>query len=158
MDTKSIRETNFYTAAEVADLLKINHQVLLRKLQSGEISAYKIGRDWRITDQQIWECLEKHANRWTHPLDPRRILDNFLLDGKLKEIPAQRKRRQIILEYILKDFKPGQVYSEKEVNNIITAYHPDFCTIRREFIAFKMMIRSGGIYKVNSGYRRVTNF
>ena len=36
---------------------------------------------------------------------------------------------------------------KKEVNEIILRYHEDFCTIRREMIAFGMMTRDHEIYK-----------
>ena len=36
---------------------------------------------------------------------------------------------------------------KKEVNEIILRYHEDFCTIRREMIAFGMMMRDHEIYK-----------
>ena len=41
-------DLTFYTAAEVAEMLRLNHQVVLRKLQAGEIPGYKIGKEWRI--------------------------------------------------------------------------------------------------------------
>lgn len=62
-------------------------------------------------------------------------------------IPAQRKKQRIILEEIVKAFEPDREYTEKEVNLIIADYFDDFCTIRRDCIAEKLMTRENGIYK-----------
>jgi excisionase family DNA binding protein len=56
-------DPQFYTSAEVADLLRMNHQVVQRKLQAGEIPAYRIGREWRVERAQLMEWLESHSNR-----------------------------------------------------------------------------------------------
>ena len=76
----------------------------------------------------------------------QRVIDSFFEYGKLKSIPAQRKKERIILEEIAKTFEPGRVYSEREVNILIADYHDDFCTIRRDMIAEKLMARENGKY------------
>lgn len=45
-----------------------------------------------------------------------KILDAFLEYGKLKSIPAQRKKARILLEEIVKVFDYDRIYSEREVN------------------------------------------
>ncbi len=74
------------------------------------------------------------------------VIANFFKYGKLTQIPKQRKKREIILDEILKQFEAGREYHEKDVNEIILRYHEDFCTIRREMIAFGMMTRQRNIY------------
>lgn len=76
----------------------------------------------------------------------RKVIDSFFEYGKLKSIPAQRKKERIILEEIAKSFEPGRVYTEREVNIIIADFHDDFCTIRRDMIAEKLMERENGQY------------
>lgn len=77
----------------------------------------------------------------------RKILHDILLpDGRLKVIPAQRKKREVILRHILKEFQPEVHYSEKQVNEIISKFHADTATLRREMIAYKMMQRAEGEY------------
>lgn len=63
--------------------------------------------------------------------DRQKVIDAFFEYGKLKAIPAQRKKERIVLEEIVKAFQPGKPYTEREVNIIIADYHDDFCTIRR---------------------------
>jgi predicted transcriptional regulator len=77
----------------------------------------------------------------------RKVLRDILLpDGRLKVIPAQRKKREVILRHILKDFQPGVRYTEKQVNEVLVRYHNDTATLRREMIAYKMMKRNEGEY------------
>ena len=59
----------------------------------------------------------------------------FSNGGKLKAIPAQRKKERIVLAYISEAFEYGRMYSEREVNLIISDFHDDFCTIRRDMIS-----------------------
>ena len=76
----------------------------------------------------------------------QRVIDTFFEYGKLKSIPAQRKKERIVLEEISKVFEPGRIYSEREVNLLIADFHDDFCTIRRDMIGEKIMARENGRY------------
>ncbi len=76
----------------------------------------------------------------------KKVIDNFFEYGKLKNIPAQRKKRVIVLKEMLKAFEVGKRYTEKEVNLIIANYHDDFCTLRREMIIEGLMDREGAEY------------
>lgn len=79
-----------------------------------------------------------------------KIIKNFFAaDGTLKSIPAQRKKKLIILEHLMNGFKIGEKYEEKEVNDYIKKFHADYATIRREFIINQYMYRENGIYEVN---------
>jgi len=77
----------------------------------------------------------------------KEVISNFFKYGRLTQIPTQRKKREIVLSEILKQFDFDRMYDEKEVNEIILHYHDDFCTIRREMIAFGMMTRNYEKYK-----------
>lgn len=76
----------------------------------------------------------------------QRVVQSFFEYGRLRTIPAQRKKRRICLEEIARAFEPGRPYSESEVNDIIGRFHEDYCTLRREMICEGLMERSGGIY------------
>lgn len=69
------------------------------------------------------------------------IRNFFAKDGRLRQIPAQYKKKLIALQHIVEQLKPGVVYSEKEINAFIKQYHDDFATIRREFIMHQFMYR-----------------
>ena len=65
---------------------------------------------------------------------------------RIKEIPASRKKRLVILKWLVSKFEFGINYSEREVNDIINLYHPDYATLRRELISYKLMQRDNGVY------------
>ena len=68
-------------------------------------------------------------------------------DGRLRTIPAQRKKRLIVLERIAEAFEQGRTYSEREVNLVIADFHDDFCTLRREMVDEHLMTREDGKYR-----------
>ncbi len=148
-----IKNTEFFTTSELADKLKMNVQVITRKVQAGEISAYKIGKDWRIPEQSVYEWLEEHSNKKSKASTKQKVVANFVKDDHIEKLPAQRRKRKFLLEYILAQFEPNRLYSEDEVNKVIARYHDDFCTVRREFVAEKMMDRVNGKYRRRTGYR-----
>lgn len=77
----------------------------------------------------------------------RKVLHDVLLpDGRLKVIPAQRKKREVVLRHILNAFQPKVRYTEKQVNDILARFHEDTAILRRELIAYRMMGRAGGEY------------
>jgi len=69
-------------------------------------------------------------------------------DGTLKLIPTQQKKLSAILFFVAKNFEYGKKYSEKEVNQVLEKFHPDYAFLRRSLIDFKIMDReaSGGSY------------
>ncbi len=70
-------------------------------------------------------------------------------------LPAGRREKRYVLEEIPERFERNRIYDESELNKIIAEVYDDFCTVRREFIAEKMMTRSGGKYRLVSGYRPI---
>ena len=62
----------------------------------------------------------------------------------LRTIPAQKKKLEAVLRYVVEGFEKGKRYSEKRVNEILKGYHEDTATLRRELVGFKLMEREGG--------------
>ncbi|WP_183603117.1 metalloregulator ArsR/SmtB family transcription factor [Paenibacillus phyllosphaerae] len=78
------------------------------------------------------------------------VLKNFMTaEGKLKHIPSQLKKKRIVLEYLAEKLEPGKSYTEKEINRFIEQFHPDYATIRREFIMHAYLFREQEIYERN---------
>jgi excisionase family DNA binding protein len=135
-------EIRLYTAAEVAEVLRLNPQVVQRKLQAGEIPGYRIGREWRVDREQLRAWLEARSNT-------RDETDNwFTPDGRLKRLPAQRAKRDKVLRRLARSIEPQRTYREAELNTVLRNFHDDVAAIRREMVAAKLLIRStDGIYK-----------
>ncbi|AIQ36218.1 MULTISPECIES: metalloregulator ArsR/SmtB family transcription factor [Paenibacillus] len=78
------------------------------------------------------------------------VLRNFFSkDGRLRQIPAQYKKKLIALQYMVEKLEPRVVYTEKEINEFIKQFHEDFATIRREFIMHQFMYRENDKYELN---------
>lgn len=75
-----------------------------------------------------------------------KILRNFISGERLAEIPASRKKRLVILRWLVKKFEQGVTYPERTVNEIIQRHHPDCATLRRELIGYQMMHRENSVY------------
>ncbi|QSX23937.1 metalloregulator ArsR/SmtB family transcription factor [Priestia megaterium] len=82
--------------------------------------------------------------------DKLSIVKNFVnSDGTLKQIPIQRKKKNVILAYLIRDLHQGKTYKEKDLNEYIKNYHEDYATIRRELIMQHFMYRQNGEYELN---------
>ncbi|NWG08265.1 MAG: metalloregulator ArsR/SmtB family transcription factor [Chloroflexi bacterium] len=76
--------------------------------------------------------------------DQKVVADYTRRDGSLKTIPAQKKKLEAVLRYVVEGFEKGKRYSEKRVNEILKGYHEDTATLRRELVGFGLMQREGG--------------
>ena len=98
---------------------------------------------------------EEAGDRWPGPGgDPlpafeAKVLRAFVVDDRLERIPAQHKKRQVILRFLARtDFRVGEDVPEKEVNMRLALRHPDVASLRRYLIESGYMERGGGIYRL----------
>lgn len=115
-------------------------------------TMYSLNRE--IFETTILEILQKKSDEAELQAQRdaeyrQKVIDTFFEYGKLKSIPAQRKKQRIVLEVIVQSFEYDRLYSEKEVNLIIADFHDDFCTIRRDMICERLLERSA------EGYQRI---
>jgi predicted transcriptional regulator len=75
-----------------------------------------------------------------------KVRSNFIVDGKLTQIPAQFKKRMAILRWLADKFELDRRYPEKELNEVIKQYHPDCASLRRYMIETGLMQRENGVY------------
>lgn len=76
-----------------------------------------------------------------------KVLSGFVDEaGKLKVMPASRRKRAVVLAWLMGRFEEGRRYPEAEVNEIIQNVHWDSATLRREMIGHRMLARESGIY------------
>lgn len=75
----------------------------------------------------------------------RKVLNTFMTpEGRLTDFPAQRKKMEAILRYVVRSFEPGIQYSEKQVNQILSQFHEDTAWLRRNLVDFRFLGREGG--------------
>ncbi|UBV44732.1 metalloregulator ArsR/SmtB family transcription factor (plasmid) [Deinococcus taeanensis] len=99
-------------------------------------------------DLNVAALVQGHAEL-PHAEDPyrERVLRAFLRGGKLVQIPAQRKKREVVLRELATIFDPGRSYLETEVNALLGEYHEDFFTLRRELVGLGLLTRERGVYQ-----------
>lgn len=79
----------------------------------------------------------------------RKVIRDFSLpDGRLRALPAQYKKLEAVLRYVVQDFVPGMQYSEKQVNQMLARYHEDTAQLRRGLVDSGLLKRQvdGGVY------------
>lgn len=67
-------------------------------------------------------------------------------DGTIREFPAQQKKFLVIVRHVLQAFEFGRRYAEKDVNEIISRFHPDTASLRRAMVEYRFMARENGVY------------
>jgi hypothetical protein len=77
-----------------------------------------------------------------------KVLRAFIVDGRLASIPAQAKKRDVVLRYLLDAcFAEDRDYPEKEINQGLALFHRDVAALRRYLVEAGYMTRSAGTYR-----------
>jgi hypothetical protein len=76
-----------------------------------------------------------------------RVLRNFVEGGRLESLPARASQRRVVLEYLAGRFDDGTEYTEREVNELLSAYHDDFASLRRYLVDEGLLNRTSGVYR-----------
>jgi hypothetical protein len=77
-----------------------------------------------------------------------KILRAFIVDGRLETIPAQERKRAVVLRYLRDEvFAEERDYPEKEVNQRLALFHPDVASLRRYLVDGGFVTRAAGIYR-----------
>ncbi len=129
------------TAVDLTPATVSHHLALLREAGLAEAAREQYYTVYSFRQQPLLDALRALADK-PDPAEldedlakyDQKVLRDYLVDGKLKTIPTQRKKRDVILRYLVEQFEPGRVYTEKEVNQILVAYHDDVATLRRELV------------------------
>jgi hypothetical protein len=132
-------------------LAKLRDVGLVRMRRDGTTHLYRLDPDaLRALAREVLEpaglaglAEEAGADAWE-----RKVLRDFFEGERLKEIPAARKKRYVVLRWLAERFEPGRRYPEREVNEILHRHHPDAATLRRELVSdiYGLLRREGGVY------------
>jgi hypothetical protein len=74
------------------------------------------------------------------------VLRNFLVDGRLTSIPAQKTKRRVVLDFLAQQFEPGKAYPERDVNMKLGLYHRDYAALRRYLVDEEFLERRDNFY------------
>ena len=130
-------------------LKKLAEAGLVRSYRTQYYAMYALERDMleaRMIDLIGQEPGEADAQARRDEAYQQKVLAAFFEYGKLKSIPAQKKKERIVLEELVKAFEQGRQYTEREVNIILADVYDDFCTLRRDMIGEGLLCRESGVY------------
>jgi hypothetical protein len=75
--------------------------------------------------------------------EKRQVIKNYINEnGSLKSYPSKEKKKIIVLEQLARSFTIGKIYSEKEINIVLSRVYEDYVTIRRALIEYGFLSRS----------------
>lgn len=80
------------------------------------------------------------------PDDARKVMNAFVVDGRLQSIPSSHTKRMVILDWLVQAFEPGRRYSEAMVNLTLGQRHPDTAALRRYLVDEGFLDRDAGEY------------
>jgi hypothetical protein len=80
------------------------------------------------------------------------VLSAFVRNGRLVSIPAQRTKRRIVLQHLVRVFEPGVRYPEREVNALLAVWYADVAALRRSLVDEGLLSREAGEYWRSGGY------
>lgn len=122
----------------------VEHELRLERLATLGAELDRIGRDAGEAGAQL-----PGPDGRVRPAYEARILRAFFADGRLERIPAQEKKRQVILRFLAETvFVEGRDYPEKEVNQLLALRHSDVAALRRYLVDGGYMERPAGIYRL----------
>ncbi|PGM52251.1 DUF2087 domain-containing protein [Bacillus sp. AFS053548] len=90
-------------------------------------TAKMVDERYNITEDEMEKTLKKYF--------PEGI------DGPLKKFPLKEKQKLVVLREIVKRFSPNKKYTEKEINEVLTAIYPDYVVLRRYLIEYGFIDR-----------------
>ncbi len=120
----SSRKEQYYTVFRVNEAI---FDITLRQIVSAPQSG-KAVQDRRMREYQ------------------RKVLEAFFAHGRLTRLPAQQKKRLIVLQQFARRFEPRRRYVEQEVTGLIMPLFDDYCTIRRLLVDEGLILREGTQY------------
>ena len=92
--------------------------------------------------------MRRRSSAWGRADEDARILRAYLVDGRLETIPAQHRKRQVVLRFLLERvFVEDREYPEKEVNQRLALFNPDVAALRRYLVDDRYVTREAGMYR-----------
>jgi DNA-binding HxlR family transcriptional regulator len=78
--------------------------------------------------------------------DEERVLRTWVKDGRIVDIPAQEKKKQIVIRWLAGQIDPARRWTEREFSEWLAQYNADYAVLRRYLVDSGYMARENGIY------------
>jgi hypothetical protein len=150
------------TAQDLASALAIpvtrvrRHLTRLASVGLAEVGADR--RTWRLLPeilrqaaQDIGPSREAGLALGAADQEEEAVLRSYFRGGRLREIPAKQSKRRVVLTRLALEFEPGVRYPEREVNEVLKRFHPDYVALRRYLVDEDLLSRERGQYWRSGG-------
>jgi hypothetical protein len=129
----------------------------LERLAAGGLVEDEGGKGLRLVAERFKAAAQAEAKRRaaTEPatdafegvsVEDAAVLRNFVTDGRIRQIPAGRTKRRVVLDWLAGRFEPGRTYPERDVNQLLGLAHPDVAALRRYLVDEEFLERRDGFY------------
>jgi hypothetical protein len=78
--------------------------------------------------------------------EEERILKTWVKDGRIIDIPAQEKKKQILVRWVARQIDPERRWTEREFSDWLAQFNEDYAFLRRYLVDNGYMARDKGIY------------
>lgn len=132
-------------------LKKLEQAGLVIKTKNQYYSEFRINHEIfqsSLRELTSFENMQKVVHEERVNTYRNKVLNTFIKKDRLLKMPAQQKKRLIILDWFARHFDKNRTYTEKEASDIIARYFDDYCLVRRDLVDFGFMERSNQIYKL----------
>ncbi|KXK16823.1 MAG: ArsR family transcriptional regulator [Chloroflexi bacterium OLB15] len=149
-----------HTVSELADLLDLReptvseHLAMMKEIDLVRVRPEGTRRVYSFNAKSLYAMNKDLLSRdklaalvRSKPEDEeQRILQTYIREGRLTQIPVGRKKLLTILKFLSEQFEFDVRYPEKRVNEMLKQFHEDYATLRRELVDFHYLEREKGIY------------
>ena len=132
-------------------LKKLQSAGLVEKTKNQYYSEFRVNEkmfNQKLFDLTRFENVEKYVQEERIREYRDKVLKTFIKNGQVQKMPAQLKKRLIILSWFAAKFERERTYQEEEVSGIIQKHFDDYCLVRRDLIDFRFMTRKKQVYKL----------
>lgn len=129
----------------------------LERLAAGGLVATEVGgKGLRLVADRFKAAAQEAARRRAESepadafdgvsLESASVLRNFVSDGRLRQIPVNKAKRRVVLDWLALRFEPGKTYPERDVNLLLGMAHDDVAALRRYLVDEEFLERRDGFY------------
>lgn len=76
-----------------------------------------------------------------------KVLSSFTDGETLVSIPSNRRKRSVILKWLVQRVPQGRDWPERELNALLLRHHEDSATLRRELVGAGLLTRERSVYR-----------
>jgi len=78
--------------------------------------------------------------------EEERVLRTWVKNGRIVEIPAQEKKKQVLIRWVAAQIDPARRWTEREFSEWLKQFNEDYAFLRRYLVDNGYMARENGIY------------